>query len=297
MRARLRSVVNSDLFQHLILGLIFMNGVVLAWDAMPGVSEETRRILQLSDRIIVWVFIVEIALRIVANGRAFFRDGWSLFDFFVVAVSAPGTVTGLSALRILRALRLLRVLSGVSQLRRVGEALLAAVPGISWVMVLLVLIIFISAIIGTNLYAETVPEYFGDLLVSMYTLFMVLTLEDWPDVAGAVLEHHPMGWIYFVAFITVATFTVVNLFVGVIVAVMDRETSDYYDWEKAYRAEMRDQIVDLQAKLRAISGKLDHLASGATENGDAGGDGDEGSGSAPKRAGEDEPPDHLDPGP
>jgi len=271
VRQRLASIVNGKTFHNGILALIFVNGLVLAVDVMPGVAEETRRILQLIDRVIVWVFIVEIILRIIANGRAFFRDGWSLFDFFVVAISAPGTVTGLSALRILRALRLLRVLSGVSQLRRVGEALVAAVPGISWVAALLFLIVVISAIIGTNLFGEGVPEHFGDLFTSMYTLFMVLTLEDWPDVADAVLEVYPMGWIFFVTFIIIVTFTVVNLFVGVIVAVMDRETSDYYDREKAYRARLRTDMDTLMAQVESISDRVGRLATNdETEDPDAG---------------------------
>ena len=260
MRERLAAIVNGKKFHDTILGLIFVNGIILAVDVMPGVAEETRHILQSIDRVIVWVFIVEIILRIIANGRAFFRDGWSIFDFLVVAISAPGTVTGISALRILRALRLLRVLSGVSHLRRVGEALVAAVPGISWVAALLFLIIVISAIIATNLFGEGVPELFGDLFVSMYTLFMVLTLEDWPDVADAVLEVYPMARIFFVSFIVLATFTVVNLFVGVIVAVMDRETSTYYEWEKAYRDRLRTDLDTLMDNVSSISDKVDRLA-------------------------------------
>jgi len=260
VRKRLAAVVNGDVFQHTILVLIFLNGVILALDAIPAVDEDTRALLLTLDRVIIWVFIVEIILRIAANGRSFFRDGWSLFDFFVVAISAPGTMTGISALRILRALRLLRVLSGVSQLRRVGEALVAAVPGISWVIVLLLLINIVSAIIGTNLFGPEVPEYFGDLFTSMYTLFMVMTLEDWPDVAEAVLAAYPMGWIFFVAFILVATFTIMNLFVGVIVAVMDRETSAYYHMEKAYRARMRTDMDALKASVEALALKMDRMA-------------------------------------
>jgi len=268
VRKRLAAIVNGKKFHDAILALIFINGLVLAVDVMPGVAEETREILQAVDRFIVWVFIVEIILRIIANGRAFFRDGWSIFDFLVVAISAPGTVTGMSALRILRALRLLRVLSGVSHLRRVGEALVAAVPGISWVAALLFLIIVISAIIGTNLFGEGVPEYFGDLFVSMYTLFMVLTLEDWPDVADAVLEVYPLAWIFFVTFIVVATFTVVNLFVGVIVAVMDRETSTYYEWEKAYRDRLRTDLDTLMENVAAISNTVDRIAAEAESKGE-----------------------------
>jgi voltage-gated sodium channel len=257
LRRRLAAIVNGERFQNSILVLIFANGVILALDAIPAVRPETQDLLQRMDRIIVWVFIVEITLRILANGRAFFRDGWSIFDFVVVAISAPGTVTGMSALRILRALRLLRVLSGVSQLRRVGEALVAAVPGISWVMLLLLLINVVAAIIGTNLFGEQVPEYFGDLYTSMYTLFMVMTLEDWPDVAEAVLTPYPMGWIFFVLFILVATFTIMNLFVGVIVAVMDRETSGYYQHEKAYRTRMEADVAALKAGIEALSRKLE----------------------------------------
>lgn len=260
MRERVAAIVNSQRFQDWILVLIFLNGVVLAWDVLPGIAPETRETLQFFDRIIVWVFIVEIVLRIFANGRAFFRDGWSLFDFAVVAVSAPGTVTGASALRILRALRLLRVLSGMAHLRTVGEALVAAVPGISWVTLILLLINVIGAIIGTNLYGEGVPEYFGDLFTSMYTLFIFMTLENWPDIGEVVLEVYPKAWIFFVLFIIVATFTVMNLFVGVIVAVMDRETSDYYAYEKLYRANLRMDMEHLKASVDQLVRRMDRIA-------------------------------------
>ena len=260
MRERLAAVVNGSRFQNMILALIVLNGVILAIDVLPGIAETTRDRLQFADRVIVWIFIVEIALRILANGRAFFRDGWSLFDFAIVVISAPGTVTGISALRILRALRLLRVLSGVSQLRKVGEALVAAIPGISWVIVLLFLINVVSAIIGTNLFGEEVPEYFGDLFTSMYSLFMVMTLEDWPDIADAVLAPHPMGWIFFVAFILVATFTIMNLFVGVIVAVMDRETSTYYEHVALYRDQMRRDMEILKGRVERILDTLEEPA-------------------------------------
>jgi voltage-gated sodium channel len=259
VRERLASIVNGPTFQNSILVLIFINGIVLAVDVMPGVADETRRGLQLTDRVIVWIFIVEIALRIFANGRAFLRDGWSIFDFLVVAISAPGTVTGASALRILRAIRLLRVLSGVSHLRRVGEALVAAVPGISWVAVLLFLLNVIGAIIATNLYGEGTPEYFGDLFTSMYTLFIFMTLENWPDIGEVVLEVYPHAWIFFVIFIVVATFTVMNLFVGVIVAVMDRETSEYYEYEKLYRINLRADMDALQANVESLLQKVDGL--------------------------------------
>jgi voltage-gated sodium channel len=219
------------------------------------------------DRLIVWVFIVEITLRIVANGRSFFRDGWSLFDLFVVALSAPGTMTAISSLRILRALRLLRVLSGVPRLRKVGEALLLAVPGISWVGVILLVLTLVAAIIGTGLFGEAVPEYFGDLFVSMYTLFTVITLENWPDVADPVLAVYPWAWIYFVVFIMVATFTMLNLVIGVIISVMDRETSDYYEVEREYRRQLNSDVELLKAQMETLLAKMDGLADGTTGHG------------------------------
>ena len=264
MRQRFASIVNGSTFQNAILVLIFLNGVVLAVDAMPGVPEGAHRALQVTDRIIVWVFIVEILLRIWVNGRSFFRDGWSLFDLVVVAISAPGTMTAVSSLRILRALRLLRVLSGVPRLRKVGEALLLAVPGISWVGVILLVLTLVAAIIGTGLFGEAVPEYFGDLFVSMYTLFTVITLENWPDVADPVLAVYPWAWIYFVVFIMVATFTMLNLVIGVIISVMDRETSDYYELEREYRRQLNSDVELLKAQMETLLAKMDGLADGTT---------------------------------
>lgn len=262
VRRTLAAFVNDERFQNAILALILLNGIILALDAIPAVEPPTQELLRRLDRVIVWVFIVEIVLRIVANGRSFFRDGWSLYDLVVVAVSAPGTLTGVSALRILRALRLLRILSGVSELRRVGEALVAAVPGISWVLLILVLINVMAAIIGTNLFGPSVPEYFGDLFTSMFTLFKVMTLEDWPEVADAVLSEHPRGWIFFLLFIVTATFTTMNLFVGVIVSVMDRETSTYYQWEREYRSRLREDLDTLMASVRELDRKVEALSGG-----------------------------------
>ncbi|MGI9571425.1 MAG: ion transporter [Desulfobulbia bacterium] len=212
-------------FQAFILVLIGLNAIVLALEAVPSAKSYFGDTLTQIDTIILWIFVAEIVLRLIAFGPAFFRDPWNIFDFSVVAVSFLSTA-GLSALRAFRVFRVLRVLSAVPRLRMVVRALLEALPGVMWVGLLLLVILFVSAVIATHLFGHKFPEQFGNLFISMFTLFQVMTLEGWPDLANSVLKEIPYAWIFFVVYILVATLTMLNLFVAIIVSAMENETAE-----------------------------------------------------------------------
>ncbi len=253
LRARLIAIVDHRLFRQTVLALILINAVVLALETIPAVADRAGTALRIADTVTLCLFALEIAMRIGARGRAFFKDPWSVFDFLVVAVSLS-SLSGLSALRAFRVFRILRLLNAFPRLRIVINALLSALPGVASVGVVLVIILFVASVIATKLFGQNNPDLFGDLFTSMFTLFQVMTLEGWPDVADTVLENTPYAWIFFVVFIMVATLTMLNLFVAIIVGAMENEAM-------ADTATRQGQD-DILNELRAIRTRLDALEPG-----------------------------------
>ena len=174
------------------------------------------------DRAILVVFVAEIAARLWVHRSRFFRDAWSVFDFVVVAIALVPAAGPFSVLRALRVLRVLRVLTIVPSMRRVVGALLGAIPGLVSIAMVLVLIYYVAAVIATNLFGRAFPDWFGDIGLSLYTLFQVMTLESWSmGISRPVMEQFPYAWAFFIPFILIATFTMLNLFIAVIVNAMN----------------------------------------------------------------------------
>jgi len=194
------------------------------------------------DRTILSIFVIEIVLRLGARGWRFFRDPWSLFDFAIVGIALLPASESLSVLRALRILRVLRLISAVPRMRQVVQGLLGAIPGIAAIMALLVLVFYVCAVIATKLFSETFPEWFGHIGASMFSLFQIMTLESWSmGIVRPVMEQFPMAWLFFVPFILVATFTILNLFIAVVVGAMQAE----------HDAEMRADQDETRAAMRA----------------------------------------------
>src|SRR3546814_5917953 len=170
------------------------------------------------DAAIVAVFTVEVALRPFARGPRFFLDGWNLFDFAIIALTLAPATGNLSVLRTFRILRVLRIISVVPRLRAVVEALIHSLPGLGAIAGLLVVLFYVAGVMTTKLYGPDFPEWFGSIGASMYTLFQVMTLESWSmGIVRPVMEASPWAWVFFVPFILVASFTVLNLFPAIIV--------------------------------------------------------------------------------
>ncbi|MGB0439197.1 MAG: ion transporter, partial [Paracoccaceae bacterium] len=191
------------------------------------------------------------AAKLFARGGRFFRSGWNLFDFAIVGVSLVPAAQGLSVLRSLRILRLLRVISVAPTLRRVVEGFINALPGMGSVFLLIGVIFYIASVMATKLFAASFPDWFGDLGRSAYTLFQVMTLESWSmGIVRPVMEVYPMAWVFFVPFILVTTFAVVNLVVGLIVnSMQDAHSEEAVEATDAYR----DEVLQ---RLRAIEDRL-----------------------------------------
>ncbi|MEM9779734.1 MAG: ion transporter, partial [Pseudomonadota bacterium] len=198
------------------------------------------------------IFVVEIALRLLRDPVGFWKDPWRVFDFTVVAVALIPASGPFSVLRAFRILRVLRLISAVPARRRVVAGLLEALPGMGSIMFLLLMIFYVFAVISTKLFGDSFPEWFGTIAASSYTLFQVMTLESWSmGIVRPVMEVYPLAWLLFLPFIIATAFTVLNLFIGVIVDAMQSE----------HEAEARDERDLLQSQTEEILKELKQLRS------------------------------------
>ncbi len=261
LRQRVAAFLDRGAVQRAILALIVANAVVLGLETSAAVMAAWGSVLTALDRAMLAVFVVEIAARMFAHRAAFFRDPWSVFDFAVVAIALVPASGPFAVLRALRVLRVLRILTIVPSMRRVVGGLLAAIPGLGSIAAVLGLIFYVFGVIATKLFGDAFPDWFGTLGRSLYTLFQVMTLESWSmGISRPVMETYPYAWLFFVPFILVATFTMLNLFIGIIVSAMQSVT----DGEKAQTIaavdEAREHIeADLQAEVRALRAEIAEL--------------------------------------
>lgn len=257
-RKPLRQFIERDAVQKTIIGLILANAILLGLETSPAVMANWGLLLTGLDRAILAVFVVEIAVRLYVHRLAFWRDPWSVFDFSVVAIALVPSAGPFAVLRALRVLRVLRLLTMVPSMRRVVGALLAAIPGLGSIMLVLLILYYVFAVIATNLFAATYPEWFGTLGRSLYTLFQIMTLESWSmGIARPVMETFPYAWAFFVPFILVATFTMLNLFIGIIVNAMQRYSEHEHD-ETAQATQ--DHIeADLHGELQRLHAEIADL--------------------------------------
>jgi voltage-gated sodium channel len=220
-RRKLISRIEQPLVQRIIIGVILINSVVLGLETSPEIWAAWSGLLKALDTACLVVFIVEIAAKNAAYGRRFWRSGWNIFDFLVVAVALiPGSGVW-SILRSLRVLRVLRLLTIMPSLRKVVAAFLHAIPGLLGVLMVMLVFFYTAAVLATKLFSPDFPHWFGSLAKSLYTLFQIMTLESWSmGIVRPVMEVQPLAWIFFIPFIIIATFTILNLFIGIIVSTM-----------------------------------------------------------------------------
>lgn len=260
-RARLGTLLSDSRTQRVILGLILLNAVTLGMETSPALMAGYGSMLTAIDRTILAVFVVEIAARLLVHRWAFFRDPWSVFDFIVVGIALVPASGPFSVLRALRVLRVLRVLAIVPSMRRVVAGLLAAIPGLGSIAAVLALIFYVFAVIATKLFGAAFPDWFGTIGLSLYTLFQVMTLESWSmGVARPVMEVYPHAWVFFIPFILVATFTMLNLFIGIIVNAMQSVTAHENAATVAALDQAREHIEsDLHEEVRALRSEIAEL--------------------------------------
>ena len=251
-RARLAEWLETVPVRSFIIGVILFNAVLLGMETSPSIMADWGWLLKALDTICLAFFVAELALKMYAFGWRFFTSLWNLLDFFIVGIALMPANETFAVLRALRILRLLRVISVTPRLRRVVEGFISALPGMGSVFLLMGLIFYISAVMATKLFGATHPEWFGTVGRSAYSLFQVMTLESWSmGIARPVMDVHPWAWAFFVPFIMITTFAVVNLLVGLIVNSMQ---DAHHQEDVAATDAYRDEVL---TRLRAIEARLD----------------------------------------
>jgi voltage-gated sodium channel len=252
MLQRLGRFVDSDLFQNAILAVISLAAILVGLETSRDLMARHGDLLHALDRLILWVFVLEAALKIARHGRHWYRyftDPWNLFDFSIVVVCfLPVGGQYAAVLRLARVLRALRLVSAVPKLQLLVGSLLKSLPSLVYVGLLLAVMFYIYAVVGVFLFRGNDPVHFSDLATALLTLFRVVTLEDWTDVmyiqmygsaaypgyadfAGAHLVEASralplVGAGYFVSFVLLGTMIMLNLFIGVIISSMEEAQAE-----------------------------------------------------------------------
>lgn len=254
----LRRVVESSRFQNFITAVIALNAVILGLETSSDVMDVAGPVLSALDQLAVAIFVVELLMKLAVYRLAFFKRAWNIFDFTIVAITLLPAGQGVSVLRALRILRAFRLISTVPSMRKVVEALMRAIPGMVSVLTLLSLVFYVSAVMATKLFGDGFPEWFGTIGASLYSLFQIMTLESWSmGIVRPVMESYPFAWMFFVPFILITTFAVLNLFIAIVVDAM----SSHVDIEEH---QTRDVIEfdhqEIMTELRALRAEMSKLA-------------------------------------
>jgi voltage-gated sodium channel len=254
-RLRLAEFVESARVEHFIVAVILINAVVLGFETSKSAMASCSSLLVAIDKACLVVFCLEIGARLLAYRWAFWRSGWNIFDFAVVAVALVPGAGAWAVLRSLRVLRVMRLLTVIPSLRKVVAAFLHAIPGLGGVLLLMSVFLYTSAVLAVNLFGQTFPQWFGSLGGALFSLFQILTLEGWADMAREVMTVYPWAPLFFVPFIIIATFTVLNLFIGIIVSTM-QELATKPDSEES-EAQTAEQILQrLAPDLKALMARI-----------------------------------------
>lgn len=218
MPAIATTIVQHVWFQRIIVAMILLAGVLAGMETNAALVAQHGALLHTLDWIVLGVFVIEAAMKLVAQRGRYFNDGWNIFDFTIVVLCLlPIQSQFAVVLRLVRALRLLRLVTALPKLQLLVGALLKSISSMGYVSLLLGLMFYIYAVAGVHLFSAHDAEHFGSLPVALLALFQIITLDNWSDLFGAVSPHAPLtATLYFVSFILLGTMIMLNLFIGVI---------------------------------------------------------------------------------
>jgi voltage-gated sodium channel len=272
-------IAEAPRFQTTIITAILLNAIVIGLETYDSIEDDYGAVLQTLDDVFLGVFTVEVLIRIAAHGRHpldFFRSGWNVFDFVVVGVAyLPWVRQSVTLLRLARVLRIARLLSVIPGLRIVMLGIARSLAPIGGMAALTFFVLYIYGILGWLLYADHDPERFANIGQSLLTLFQILTLEGWNEVLATAMELNSWSWLYFVSFVLVGTFVVLNVVIAIIVNSMDEVRAMELERERKelVAAALYDGEEDrrLHERLEALRGALDELERAIVDSGGEGG--------------------------
>ena len=263
-RENIKQFIESNSVQNFIIGLIVLNSITIGFETSDKVMSSMGDMLFLIDKIILAIFVLEITLKLYAYGFSFFRSGWNIFDFSIVAIALLPASGSLAILRALRIFRSLRLIKNVPRLRFIVESLFHSLPSLVWIFVLLALVFYVFAVVGTKLFGSAFPEWFGTLGASMFSLFQIMTLEGWADISREIMKEFPLANIYFISFILLASYTTLNIFIAIVVNTMsevqqkssDENVNKIEDLIQDEKEELRKDIKQLKEQITKMEDKL-----------------------------------------
>lgn len=248
----LKAIISSKIWKYSVATLVIINSIILGMETYNNLMNSYGSILIKIDETILSLFVGELALRLIVYRTQFFKDPWSIFDFCVIIAALIPSQGALSVLRSVRALRALRLVSIFPKLKGVIEGLIQAIPGICSIAAVMAIIICVFALMASKLYGANYPQWFGNFHISIFSLFQIMTLEGWPDIVRTVMKDNDFAWIFFITYILIATYSVLNLFIAVIVEAMQRNNEEEEE--------------DHKAKLKSINQKLDFILEKLSSN-------------------------------
>ncbi|MGR3562733.1 MAG: ion transporter [Heliomarina sp.] len=265
LQDKVRKLVETDRFTNAVMTVIIINAITLGLSTSESVMDSIGPIIEMVDDIALAIFVVELALKFYAYRLRFFKSAWNIFDLCVVTVGLLPSGGGMSALRGLRVIRAMRLLSVIPQMRAVVQALLDALPGMGAVIIMISIVFYVFGVMATLMYGDTFPEWFGTLGRSLYSLFQIMTLESWSmGIVRPVMEVHPSAWVFFVPFIVITSFSVLNLFIGLLVntmqtAVEEETEAEFEKLRELVKSEtdiVADNVSELHAEIKALRAEL-----------------------------------------
>ncbi|MCM1010816.1 MAG: ion transporter [Fusobacterium sp.] len=261
MKEKLQAFIESKSVSNFILAVIIINSIILGMLTYPALCEKFGYVLQPLCDICVLIFTVEIFIKLYVYNGSFFKDGWNNFDFMLVAISwipTAGVFSSFRAFRVLRALRALRLVTKLEKLRIIVQAIIESIPNVGWASVLLLLLFYIFSIMGTTMFSEAFPEFFGSIGKSMYSLFQIMTLESWSmGIARPVIAEFPFAWMYFISFILVSSFIVMNVIVGIVVNAISELSAQAKQDKLSDASDLNIEIEKLKNQLKIVESLLE----------------------------------------
>ncbi|MBI1234876.1 MAG: ion transporter [Alphaproteobacteria bacterium] len=252
-------VSESTTFHNVVLGVIVLTAALMGLETNQGLVAEYSAELTMVNALIQIFFMTELSIRLIAHApgvHRFFRDGWNVFDFLVVALSLlPASGTFAMVARLARLMRVARLLSALPELRLLVATMLRSIPSMGSIFLLLGLILYIYGVTGVHLFRDVDHENWGSLGAAFMTLFQVLTLEGWVELMGQSMLATPWAWVYYVSFIVIAVFVVVNLFIAVVINNLEaakhahRMATEQHNPALATVREMKEKIAALERQL------------------------------------------------
>lgn len=257
-----RRVAESHGFQTFILAVILVTAVIVGLETSDTLVERYGLLFEAADAVVQTIFVIEIAIRLLAHwphlGR-FLRDGWNVFDLAVVAASLlPQAGAFAMVARLARLLRVTRLISVFPELRLIVSTMLRSIPSMGHILMMLGLLLYVYGVLGFYLFREHDPEHWGTLGAALLTLFQMLTLEGWVEIQAVVLGEFPFAWVYFASFVFVAVFVVVNLFIAVVLNNLESakiELQADEDRRSPHHAVL-ESIEDVKARLEELERHL-----------------------------------------